>query len=924
MRPEWRLAISSVRERRSRSMLMIVVIMMAAMLIAAVGVALGSLRGAVAGRVESMVGTADVRIRPSGRGATLQESALERVRSWPEVAIATPKLESTPALRFVRPLWTKDPADNAWLRTSQEARSTTRIDGVDTTLEPRVRRIDITAGRLPTAPDEIALDGSLVLRLTDEKNIKPGPGAVLSLFARTGDAKPMKASLGPERVDTQSQADALNAQAGPQVGDTLEAIRFRKDPIVLKIVGILAPPPLGGSPRAIMTVDGLQRLTETPNELSQIDVVLKDGTDAAAFVEARSADPSKPLGDRVQLQTTEKVTSGLNRNLQANQLAFVVASMLSFLAAGFIIMTGMATAITEKQRELAVLRCIGAERWQLARSQLFSGLILGVIGAGIGVPLGVLAASLLVNYYHDKLQTPPVIEWWRLAMAFGGAVFAGVIGAAWPAWQASRVSPLQALAIRSVPPKRRTFLIICGIAAIGIAVHLANFLLISDPNTAFWVYIALGLPGLMLGYFFLGVPLTLAVNALAGPIISKLLKLPSGLLTRGIAATPFRFGFTSGAMMAGLALMVAIWTQGTTVISDWLTKVEFPDAFVVGINMKPQAQEELNKLPFVERTSSISMYPVETDSFGLEAISSAKRLKTFFIAFEPDSFFAMSKLNWVQGDPEVARKRLNEGGAIIVSREFLTARGLGVGSTWRCWDEDKEFTFEIVGVVTSPGLEMVGDIFDVGQDLTEQRLHSVFGSRKDLKEKFNTDAIGLIQLTLDPKVPDEEAMPIIRNKMMDFGVINAGSGRALKFEILKFVKTTLLISSSVAIFAMFVACFGVANLIVAGVQARQFEFGVLRSIGASPGLIIRLVMAEAIIIAISASILGTCMGIQGAFGGVNLDRMLWGLDLTLRPPIVPILAGCGFVFLMTLGAALPAALSVGRKRPRELLAATRG
>jgi len=83
-----------------------------------------------------------------------------------------------------------------------------------------------------------------------------------------------------------------------------------------------------------------------------------------------------------------------------------------------------------------------------------------------------------------------------------------------------------------------------------------------------------------------------------------------------------------------------------------------------------------------------------------------------------------------------------------VAREFKTAQHLGAGDTFVVKSEGKEYPFEIVGVVTSPGLEVVSKFFSVGEDFTEQAIHAVFGSRKDLKEKLGTDAISMIQIGL--------------------------------------------------------------------------------------------------------------------------------------------------------------------------------
>ena len=123
---------------------------------------------------------------------------------------------------------------------------------------------------------------------------------------------------------------------------------------------------------------------------------------------------------------------------------------------------------------------------------------------------------------------------------------------------------------------------------------------------------------------------------------------------------------------------------------------------------------------------------------------------------------------------------------------------------------------------------------------------------------------------------------------------------------------------------MLVSCFGVANLIVAGIQARQFEFGVLRAIGAQKGLIARLVLGEALIIALGACIVGTAFGFHGAWAGQVMNELTLGFQMTTHLPLDATAMGWGLLTLITVGAAMPAILGLNRARVRELLGAVRG
>ena len=494
-----------------------------------------------------------------------------------------------------------------------------------------------------------------------------------------------------------------------------------------------------------------------------------------------------------------------------------------------------------------------------------------------------------------------------------------MLGALWPAYRASRLRPIEAMATRASAISNR-LLVGVGVAGLlGIGAMIAIVGGSDDGQFVFWGYATIGLPAMFIGYFLVSVPAAVLCGVLLGPVISRVLGLPRGLLTRVIRATPFRHGFTAGAMMAGLALMVSIWTNGGSVMRDWLGRIEFPDAFVSGLALSPEAQARIDALPFVNATAAITLHPVEVDFFGVRAL---QQYKTTFVAFEPTPFMEMAALTFVEGDEDTARARLEAGGAVIVAREFRVAQGLGLGDTFICRGADGvEHEFEIVGVVTSPGLELVSKFFNIGDEFIDQALHAVFGSRKDLRERFGSDAIQLIQVDLADDADDAEAIATIRRELFGAGILDAGSGRQIKQQILTFVGGSLVVFSAVAVGSMLVACFGVANLIVAGIHARRYELGVLRAIGGSRGLLVRLVAGEAIVIALAACVVGTCMGVQAAWAGQRLYETLIGIgDLRLVPPIDAILWGCVFVLSLTLLAAAPAAAWLNRRRPVERVA----
>ncbi len=420
----------------------------------------------------------------------------------------------------------------------------------------------------------------------------------------------------------------------------------------------------------------------------------------------------------------------------------------------------------------------------------------------------------------------------------------------------------------------------------------------------FWTYITMGLPSLMTGYFLVSVPVTIVVAKLAAGGVTRLLGLPPRLLSRTVAATPFRHGFTSGAMMLGLALL-GIWTNGSAVMRDWLDALSLPDGFVYGTDLKPAAKDRIAALPDIAVTCAITRMTVNLDMDKRVGVSGLARFNTYFFGFEPDAFFKMTRVVWDEGDEATALRRLKQGGAILVERSFKVSRGLGVGQKLNIHQNGQTHTFEIVGVISSPGLDIASKFMEVGEQFIENAVNSVFGTRDDMIRLFGNDAINFIQVSFKPGAHEAGTMAAVR-EAAGSGVLLSILATDMKNRIREVVSSSLLVISMVGIGAMLIACFGVANLIVAGIQARQFEFGVLRAVGAQRGLLGRLVLGEAVLIALSACVLGTGMGLQAAWGGMQIYKIILGLVLNFKVTLEPIFFGWLAVGIITLGAAAPA------------------
>jgi putative ABC transport system permease protein len=123
-----------------------------------------------------------------------------------------------------------------------------------------------------------------------------------------------------------------------------------------------------------------------------------------------------------------------------------------------------------------------------------------------------------------------------------------------------------------------------------------------------------------------------------------------------------------------------------------------------------------------------------------------------------------------------------------------------------------------------------------------------------------------------------------------------------------------------------VAALGVMNSVLASVRARRWEMGVMRAVGITPGALVRLILAEGLLIGAVACLLSLVFGITAGWCGVGISQYVsffGGLSPSLVIPWANLGIGLAATLLLCLGAAAWPAVATGRAEPLELLQAGR-
>ena len=145
----------------------------------------------------------------------------------------------------------------------------------------------------------------------------------------------------------------------------------------------------------------------------------------------------------------------LNRNLfsalKLEKTMMFLLLVLITLVASFNIVGTLTMIVNEKQREIAILKAMGATPGAIMRIFMLNGLVIGIVGTGIGVPLGYAFLWLIQNYWtfdasvYYISRIPVHILPLDVILVATSAILISFAATFYPSWQAAKLDPVSAL-----------------------------------------------------------------------------------------------------------------------------------------------------------------------------------------------------------------------------------------------------------------------------------------------------------------------------------------------------------------------------------------------------------------------------------------------------------------------------------------------
>lgn len=257
-----------------------------------------------------------------------------------------------------------------------------QIEGVEWEPSARVNELHIDSGKPPQATDEIVID---------------------EVKARNNELK---------------------------IGDSLKLFGDKQ----YRIVGIYSPE---SGARVKMTLAAMQEALESPGKCTYILIKLRNPGQEVEV--AKQINTTLP-GNKIQL--TRDLFPSLEKTIPFLGVFLRVLVGLSAIVSAVVVMLAMYTTITERTREIGILKALGASRRYIVFIIESEALVISAVGLVAG-----FAFSFAIGYAIHKvygLYFDFSWSWGLTAAAIG--ILGGAFGALYPAWRASNLDAVSALA----------------------------------------------------------------------------------------------------------------------------------------------------------------------------------------------------------------------------------------------------------------------------------------------------------------------------------------------------------------------------------------------------------------------------------------------------------------------------------------------
>src|SRR4051794_11554425 len=363
--------------------------------------------------------------------------------------------------------------------------------------------------------------------VVDATNAAIGPTTGAPTLARNWYASAHSPALAQGHAPSGPGEIALDATSAERknvhLGDPLRVITPTAS-VPVTVVGLtrLDGPNPGVAMAYLDTTSAQNQLLAKPAMFSSVTVDAAPGTSDTDLRQRLQAVLGPDYAISIKEEQAQSSAAQISAFLNVVTYALLGFAGIAVLVGIFLILNTFSMLVATRTRELGLLRALGAHRRQITGMVLLEGLVLGLIGAtlglGAGIGLATLLKTLIGRFGVDLSGTPLMIGPITPAAAYAVGIGVTVLAAYLPARRAARVSPMAALREAAAPPlpslRRRSLAGAALLGAAAVALVVAGTLHADLVTTA--VLLAAGVTGSLVAAVVLAPLIAQLVVRIAG------------------------------------------------------------------------------------------------------------------------------------------------------------------------------------------------------------------------------------------------------------------------------------------------------------------------------------------------------------------------------------------------------------------------
>jgi putative ABC transport system permease protein len=727
--------------------------------------------------------------------------------------------------------------------------------------EATLAKVRATPG-VAEAAGEIFAPGTLLNTKRERLTTGAAPGFIASeVPARFESFRPVKGMRpnGPSGVAIdEATANRHSLKLGQQIIVAGSSVAQR-----YTIVGILrfaSGSSFGGASVALLTPEQAQRAAGEAGRYDQINVAAAAGVTPATLRTRIRAVLPRTVTVRTGSEQAARDSQNLEENLSFLRTFLLVFAYVALVVGAFIIFNTISITVTQRTRELGLLRTLGASRAQILRSVVEEGLLLGIVGAVLGLLGGILLAPALDDLFKlfgaELPDNGTVLETRTIVVSLLVGTVVTVLAGLAPAVRATRVPPLAAMREgvqippRPLPTRRMLvvrflvgLVVVFGLgAALGHGVGLV--LVVAWCARAARLFARLRRGGERPARRYRVVP---ALANAIGWLVSWR-GITARLARENSVRQPGRTLVTAAALTVGLALVafVAVLADGANATLDQAVDRSFAGNLIV-TNSQTNSQAGIPSIvaPALRRVPGVANVTPVAFTVGRRHGSSKNVSIT---AVEPSSFEQAYRVEWKQGS-NATLLALGRSGT-VVTEEYAKHNHLKVGHTISLLTPTNQHVSLTVRGIARDNAKLLGNL-----TITRALAASAFGQRED----------GVDFITYAPGFSDAQVQPAVdRLLQRDFPQAHSQTAAQFKQEQSKNLNRVLALIYVLLALSVFVSLFGIVNTLILSIYERTRELGMMRAIGTSRRQIRQMIRYESVITSLIGGVLGLIVGVLAA------------------------------------------------------------